>query len=100
MRSGKRRKETPTNRKREKERRERERERERELEIFSMMRLDSATSSFLALLLIKSYRKKMKAQNSKEKFPIFALKKMFKPFFVSGVFSDNLSARLKKIVGQ
>ena len=37
----------------------RERERERELGIFSMMRFDSATFSFLALLLIKSYRKKI-----------------------------------------
>ena len=32
-------------------------ERERELGIFSMMRFDSATSSFLALLVIKSYKK-------------------------------------------
>ena len=45
--------------------RERERERERERGKFSMMRFDSATSSFLALLVIKSY-KKLKVQDSKK----------------------------------
>ena len=34
------------------------RQREQELGIFSMMRFESANSSFLALLVIKSYRKK------------------------------------------
>ena len=36
--------------------RERERERERELGTFSMLGFDSATSSFLTLLLTKSYK--------------------------------------------
>ena len=34
------------------------RQREQELGIFSMMRFESANTSFLALLVIKSYRKK------------------------------------------
>ena len=34
--------------------------------IFSMMRFESATSSFLALLEIKSYRTQLKVQNSKK----------------------------------
>ena len=40
-----------------------------------MMRFDSATSRFLALLVIKPYQKS-EAQNSKEKFPHFAVKKV------------------------
>ena len=56
------------------------RERERELGIFSMIRFASSTSSFLALLVIKPYRKKRKCKI--QKFPHFAVK-MFKPLFVS-----------------
>ena len=58
----------PTDREREREtERERERERERELGILSMVRFDSPTSSFLALLVIKSYRNlNRKKQNLKD----------------------------------
>ena len=40
-----------------------------------MMRFDSANPSFLGLLAIESYRKKLKVQNSKELFPKFAVNK-------------------------
>ena len=73
-------------RKRQPTEREREREIERELGIFSMMRFDSKTSSFLDLLVTKSYRKKLKVQNSKEKFPHFAVEKMFKNIFCLWIF--------------
>ena len=55
-----------------------------------MMRLDSASSSFLALLVIKS-KKKWKKRILKETFT--------KPFFVAGVLSCKLSAQLKKFRG-
>ena len=41
-----------------------------ELGIFSTMRFDTATSSFLSVVVIKSYRKKLKLQNPKESFNI------------------------------
>ena len=62
-----------------------------------MMSLDSATSIFLAWLVVKSLERKLKVQNSKEKFPHFAVKKCSKPLFVSRVVLPcNPSARLKK----
>ena len=55
------------------------------------MRLDSATFSFLDLLLIKSY-KKQKRKILKEQFQIAHKKQCSKPFFVSGVPSCSQSA--------
>ena len=52
------------------------------------MRFDSTTSSFLNLLVTKSF-KKMKVQNSK--------KTVKKTFFVSAFLSCNPSARLKNL---
>ena len=60
--------------------RERERERERELEMFSMMRFNSATSSFLAMFVIEPYGK-LKVKNSKT-FSRFAAKIQLKPFLL------------------
>ena len=54
-----------------KSKRQREREREIELEIFFMLGFNSAASSFLALLVNKSYRKKnWKAKFEKKNFQI------------------------------
>ena len=72
---------TPTDRERERER-ESEKERERELGMFSMIRFDSATSCFPALLVIKPCRKKLKVQNSKEKFLTYRIEENFNIHFV------------------
>ena len=56
------------------------------------MRFDSATFSFLDLLLIKSY-KKQKRKHLKEQFQIAHKKQCSKPFFVSGVPSCSQSAQ-------
>ena len=48
-----------------------ERERERERGIFSMTGFDSASSSFLALLVIKSYKKKLKSAKFERKISRF-----------------------------
>ena len=70
--------------------------REKELRKFSMMRFDSATSSFLALFVI-NHIEKLKVLKSKENFPHFAVKKMFKNIFVSGFLSYNPPERHKKL---
>ena len=62
------------------------RESKRELGFFSMMRFESKTSSIQDLLVTKSYIKKLKVQNSKEKFPHFAVKKIFKNYFCLWIF--------------
>ena len=68
------------------------------MKICFMMRFDSATSSFLALLANKSQRKKkLKKQNSKETFRISLWKKVQNHFFVSGVLSISPSKRLNKV---
>ena len=72
-------------------------ERARDLGIFSMMRFDSTTSTFLNLLVTKSYRKKLKVRNSKEKFPHFAVKYRFKIILCLWIFSCNPSARFEKL---
>ena len=58
-----------------------------------MIGFDTATSSFLILLINKSYRKLKKA-----KLKSFELrkKKKSKPFFVSKILSSNPSPRLEK----
>ena len=70
------------------------RQREKEIGIFFMMGFDSATSSFLALLVNKSYRKKQKKAILK-KFST-SHKKSSKTFVVSKVLSSNQSAGLRK----
>ena len=67
-------------------------EREGELEKFSMRRFVSRTSSFQALLRIKSNTKILKWQNLKKLH--FAVKK--KAFFISETLSSNPVARFKK----
>ena len=59
-----------------------------------MIAFDTATSSFLNLLINKSYRKKL----TKAKIKSFQLrnKEKQKPFFVSKVLSSNPSPRLGK----
>ena len=64
-------------------------EREREIGIFSMIGFDSETSSFLALLVNKSYRKKLTKAKFKKHFK-FAVKK-FKTVFFSKILSSNSS---------
>ena len=59
-----------------------------------MIGFDSATFSFLALLVKKSNRKKWRKTKFK-KFPDLAIKD-FKTIFVTGVPSSNISAKLKK----
>ena len=75
--------------------RERERERERELGNFST-RFDTTTSSFPALLVTKSYRKR-KCKVQKKSFHTSQWKNCSKTFFDSGLLSCNHSARLKKL---
>ena len=60
--------------------REREREREKEIGIFTLMDFDSGASSFLALLMNKSFKKLEKAK-LKAKVSDFAVKKVQKHFF-------------------
>ena len=60
-----------------------------------MMGFGSATSSFQALLLNKSYRKTEKGKIKTESCQLCS-KKSSKPFFVSRVLSRNPSPRLKK----
>ena len=61
-----------------------QREREKEVVIFSILRFDSATSSFLALSVIKSFRKNLKSAKSQtKKIPDFAVPEMFKTIFLS-----------------
>ena len=67
---------------------------ERELGVFSMTSFDNTTSSFLALLVTKSY--KLKVQNSEEKFPHNAVKK----FFDSGFCHVTHLQDIKNFVGQ
>ena len=55
------------------------------------------TTSFLALLETKSYRKKLKVQNSEEKFAHIAVKKMFENISNSGLWTSSPSAKLKKL---
>ena len=59
------------------------------------MIFDSATYRFLALLIIKSYRKTESTELKKKSFHI-SQKKRSKPFFVSGVQPCNQSARHQK----
>ena len=75
-------KETPTDRK-------------SELEVFSMITFDSATSHFLALLIIKSYRKNWKREIQKKGFHISQWKKL-QNHLDFGVLSCIPSERLKK----
>ena len=66
-------------------------QRERELGVFSMMRFDSVTSSFLALLLTKSYIKTESAK-IKKKVSIFRSENNQRHFLSLGVLSSNPSA--------
>ena len=59
--------------------------------MFSLMIIDTSTSSFFVLLLTKSFRKKTaKAKRNVSRFR----GKKTKNFFVSGVLSYNTSARV------
>ena len=61
-----------------------------------MMGFDSATSSFRALLVNKSYTKKLIKAKLKINLQLLSKKKS-KPFFVSKVLSSNPSPRPKKL---
>ena len=57
-----------------------------------MLGFDTATSTFLTLLIKKTYRKNMK--KAKKKFELCNIKS--KPFFVTKVLPSNPSPRLEK----
>ena len=76
------------------------RESERELRIFSMMRFDSTTSSFLNLLVFKSYRKKTESTKFQRKVSTFRSYKLFKHFLALDFCQVPHLQDLKSFVGQ
>ena len=76
---------------------DREREREKELGTFSIMIFDSATYRFLALLIIKPYRKSTELK--KKSFHI-SQKKRSKPFFCLEFSHVTNQQDIKSFVGQ